>query len=107
MKIAVVVVVIVTLVVLVLCSVGTGFMAMVTADGFMKNTDAMAISYLVCNGVSLLALVALSGWLVFLLNKRLNLNVWIGGLAAVSGSMILFGILMFIAVFGILIIFGS
>jgi hypothetical protein len=107
MKIAIGVVAGVTLIVLVLCSIGMGFMSMVIADGFMKNTNQMAISYAICNGVSVLGLVILNGWLVFALNKYLNLNVWLGGLASICISMALFGIVMFMAVFVILIIFGS
>lgn len=96
-----------TLLVLILCSVGTAFMSMVLANGFMKNTDQMAISYVVCNGLSVLALSAFSGWLAYMLNKHLNLNTWLGGVASAGISMILFGVLMFIAFFGIVSIFGS
>jgi len=96
-----------TLLVLILCSVGMAFMSMVLANGFMKNTDQMAISYIVCNGISVLMLSVFSGWLAHVLNKRLNLNTWLGGLATVGTSMVLFGVLMFIAFFSIVTIFGS
>jgi hypothetical protein len=96
-----------TLLALILCSLAMAFMSMVTANGFMKNTDQMAISYLVCNGLSVLALSVFSGWLAYLLNKRLNLNTWISGLATVAASMLLFGVSMFAALFLIVTIFGS
>jgi uncharacterized protein (DUF486 family) len=96
-----------TLLVLILCSVGMAFMSMVLANGFMSNTDQMAISYVVCNGLSVLALSVFSGWLAYVLNKRLNLNTWLGGLATVTASMMLFGISMFVAFFLIVSIFGS
>jgi len=96
-----------TLVVLVLCSLGMGFMSMVLANGFMSNTNQMAISYLVCNGLSILALSGLSGWLAQVLNQRLNLNLWLGCLASIGVSAITFGILMFMAFFLIVSLFGS
>jgi hypothetical protein len=96
-----------TLLVLILCSVGMAFMSMVIANGFMKNVDEMAISYVVCNGLSVLALSVFSGWLAYVLNKRLNLNTWFGGVASAGISMLLFGVLMFVAFFGIVTIFGS
>jgi hypothetical protein len=107
MKIALVVVCVVTLIVLALCTVGMGMMSMVMANGFMKNTDEMAISYAVCNGVSLLVLVVYSGWLTYALNKHLNLNVWLGGAVSIGSAMLLFGVFMFIAFFIIVSIFGS
>ena len=107
MKITVVVVAILTLFVLILCSVGMGFMSMVLANGFMSNTDKMAWSYLICNTVSVLSLSVFSGWLTLALNQRLQLNPWLGGIASVGVSMIMFGILMFIAFFLIVSIFGS
>lgn len=98
---------VVTLIVLVLCSVGMAFMSMVLANGFMSNTDKMAWSYLACNGASVLFLSLFSGWLTQMLNQRLNLNPWLGGIAAIGVSMILFGFLMFVAFFVIVTIFGS
>ncbi len=96
-----------TLVVLVLCSLGMGFMSMVLANGFMSNTNQMAIAYLVSNGLSILALSGLSGWLAQVLNQRLNLNLWLGCLASIGVSAITFGILMFMAFFLIVSLFGS
>lgn len=98
---------IVTLIVLLLCSVGTAFMSMVLANGFMSNTDKMAWSYLACNGLSVLVLSVLSGWLAHVFNQRLNLNIWFAGIGSVGASAIAFGLLMFIAFFAIVTIFGS
>jgi len=97
----------VTGVVLALCSVGTGLLAMVLANGFMSNTDPMAWSYLACNAVSILFLSVFNGWLTHFLQHKFKLNPWLGGLFSIAVAMILFGILIFAAFFAIVTIFGS
>jgi uncharacterized protein (DUF486 family) len=96
-----------TLVVLLLCSVGMAFMSMVLANGFMHNTDLMAWSYLACNGASVLFLSVFSGWLTAFLQQKLKLNPWLGGIFTLGSAMILFGVLMFVAFFAIVTVFGS
>lgn len=97
----------VTLVVLIFCSLGTAFMSMVLANGFMSNTDIMAWSYLACNGISVLFLSVFSGWLTAFFQQKLKLNPWLGGTFSLGVSIILFGLLMFVAFFAIVTIFGS
>ncbi len=96
-----------TLLVLLLCSFGMGSMSMVLANGFMSHTDEMAWSYLACNGVSVLALTALSAGLTQFLQRRFQLNPWLGGLFSLGLAMLLFGCAMFLAFFAIVTIFGS
>jgi hypothetical protein len=90
---------IVTLVILLACSVGTGFMAMILANGFMGNTDPMAFAYLTCNGLSVLALSVIGALLANFLMKTQNFHIALAGAISVGLAIFVFPILMFFAFF--------
>ena len=79
----------VTLVVFIPLMVAEAFLAMVLANGYMGNTDPMAISYLICQAGGVLLLSLLSGLLAKILTERFSMPLWASGIAMVIFSAII------------------